>query len=117
MYGLDLNIPIAGVAFGLLVFFLRVPTPPGGVREKLNRIDFMYVFVTLIRRVLIISTIRGNVLVIGATCAGAIGLTWGGVTFPWNSAQVLVSLCFCAVGLVLFFVYEWRFAKNPVVRI
>jgi hypothetical protein len=39
---IDLNIPIAGLAFVLLMVFLTLPTPPGGIRDKFT-IDWMYV--------------------------------------------------------------------------
>jgi MFS family permease len=38
----DLNIPIAGVAFVLLMVFLALPTPPGSIHDKFAKIDWMY---------------------------------------------------------------------------
>ncbi|KAH8102989.1 hypothetical protein BXZ70DRAFT_1063074 [Cristinia sonorae] len=58
-----------------LVFLLRLPTPPGTLREKMGRMDWI-------------------------TSAFIIGLTWGGVTHPWSSAQVLVPLILGAAGFV-----------------
>ena len=40
----DLNLPLAGIAFFLVMVFLRVRTPGGSLREKITRIDFVYVF-------------------------------------------------------------------------
>ena len=40
----DLNLPIAGICFVLLLIFLQVPTPEGTIHEKLKKIDWMYVF-------------------------------------------------------------------------
>ena len=57
----------------------------------------------------------GNVIVIGSTTSAAIGLTWGGVTSPWDSAQTLAPLIIGLVGLVLFMVYEAKWAENPLV--
>jgi hypothetical protein len=37
----DLNIPIAGIAMVLVLAFLNLPTPPGTLREKLSRMDWM----------------------------------------------------------------------------
>ena len=39
----DLNLPLSGVAFILVAIFLRVRTPGGSLREKLSRIDLVYV--------------------------------------------------------------------------
>ena len=37
----DLNLPLTGIAFVLVLFFLRVRTPPGSVREKLSKLDWL----------------------------------------------------------------------------
>lgn len=39
----DLNIPITGAAFALLMVFLALPTPPGSIRDKFSKVDLMYV--------------------------------------------------------------------------
>jgi hypothetical protein len=57
----------------------------------------------------------GNVLVIASTAALVVALTWGGVFFPWSSFHVLVPLILGAAGMVVFLVYEARFAKHPIV--
>ncbi len=59
---------------------------------------------------------RGNTLLIGASCACAIALTWGGVQFSWSSASVLVPLCLSAVVFCVWGLYEWRFFPHPIVR-
>lgn len=51
----------------------------------------------------------------GSTVATVIALTWGGTTHPWSSYQVLVPLILGLVGLVVFFIYEAKFAEEPVV--
>jgi hypothetical protein len=58
---------------------------------------------------------RGNILVIGSTTSVVIGLTWGGVRYPWSSAQVLSSLVIGLVGLCVFIIYEIYFCKPPIV--
>lgn len=37
----DLNIPISGVSFALVLFFLKLRKPPGTFREKLAKMDWM----------------------------------------------------------------------------
>lgn len=39
----DLNLPIGGVAALLVVFFMKLKTPEGTARQKLAKIDWMYV--------------------------------------------------------------------------
>ena len=43
-----------------------------------------------------------------------IGLTYGGVTFPWNSATVICLILFGLVTFGIFVVCEWRVAKYPI---
>jgi len=93
-----LNLPLAGISFVLIVCFLKVPTPQGTLRDKLKKIDFI-----------------GNILVIGATCACAIALTFGGVVYPWSSARVLAPLCLSAVMFAILLFYENYFASHPVI--
>ncbi|KAI0722370.1 Mfs1.2 [Cerioporus squamosus] len=93
-----LNLPLCGVALVMVTVFLKLPTPPGTLREKLGRMDWI-----------------GNVLVISSTTAVVIGITWGGVHFPWRSARVLAPLILGLCGLVVFFVYEVTLARNPIV--
>lgn len=59
--------------------------------------------------------LSGNILVIASTTAVVIGVTWGGVQYPWSSARVLVPLILGLVGLAGFFVYEATLAHNPIV--
>lgn len=106
-----------------VVMFLRLPTPPGKLREKLSRMDWMYdLDMLLIIHILIpdgfffsFCKYRGNSIIISSTTGIVIGLTWGGVRYSWSSAAVLVPLIVGVCGLFVFFLYEARFAKNPIV--
>ncbi|KAG6916588.1 hypothetical protein DXG01_006238 [Tephrocybe rancida] len=93
-----LNIPISGLAIVLVIFLVKLPTPPGTMKEKLAKMDWV-----------------GNLLVIVSTTCIVISITWGGVVYSWSSARVLVPLILGLVGLLLFLVYEARVAKNPIV--
>lgn len=95
-----LNLPICAFNATLVLFFMRLKTPPATLSEKLSKIDFI-----------------GNLLITGSTTSIVIGLTWGGIQFPWSSASVLVPLVLGFVGLVAFAVYEFRFCKPPTVPI
>ncbi|KIP04433.1 hypothetical protein PHLGIDRAFT_120696 [Phlebiopsis gigantea 11061_1 CR5-6] len=93
-----MNLPLSGIALVLVWFFLSVRTPDGSMREKFARIDFM-----------------GNAIVISGTTLAVVGLTFGGVRFPWSSVQVLAPLI---IGLALiagFMVYEAKIPREPTV--
>ncbi|EJU01271.1 MFS-1 [Dacryopinax primogenitus] len=84
-----INLPLCGVAFGLTFFFLKLKRPPGSVREKLGRIDWI-----------------GNGIIIIASTIVTLALVEGGIIHPWNSFQILVPLVIGIVGIGLFLVYE-----------
>ncbi|KIK65195.1 hypothetical protein GYMLUDRAFT_220462 [Collybiopsis luxurians FD-317 M1] len=93
-----LNLPLGGSALLAVFFFLRLPTPPGSAIDKLQYMDWI-----------------GNFIIISSTTSVVIGLTWGGVQFSWGSARVLVPLVLGLSGIGVFFLYEFRYAKHPIV--
>src|SRR5215469_4488794 len=94
------NIPIGVIALVALIVYLpanisvRTSTLHGWA--AIRRIDF-----------------PGAALASAATICLLLGLTWGGQTYPWNSAQVIGVLVGSGVLFVFFFVVE-RFAVEPV---
>ncbi|KAG8923556.1 hypothetical protein FRC02_011057 [Tulasnella sp. 418] len=93
-----MNVPLTGLAAVLVFMFLRVKAPKDDFKTKMGRMDW-----------------TGNFLVIASSTITIIALTWGGVKYSWSSYQVLVPLILGLVGLVVFFGYEARYAKEPVV--
>ncbi|KAJ7729243.1 iron permease [Mycena maculata] len=89
-----MNIPIAAFSFFMTLFTLRLPIPPGAMKEKFMKIDW-----------------GGNTIIIGSTAACSIGLTWGGIEFSWTSAHVLVRLILGVVGIGTFLLYEATMSK------
>ncbi len=53
---------------------------------------------------------------IASSTAVAVALTWGGIQFPWSSAQILVPLILGLIGIGAWFVYEGTWAIHPIVR-
>ena len=54
-------------------------------------------------------------IVIAGATATVLALTWGGVTYPWTSVQVLAPLIAGLVSIAFFFYYEMRWATEPSV--
>ncbi|MGO8948197.1 MAG: MDR family MFS transporter [Ktedonobacterales bacterium] len=94
------NLPIALIALVALLIYLpaNISTATTTLRgwPAIRRIDFL-----------------GAALASGGTICLLLGLTWGGVTYPWGSGQVIGVLVGSAVLFALFFVVE-RFAAEPV---
>jgi len=91
-------VPIGGVVFFVVLFFLKVPTPGTPVVAGLKVIDW-----------------TGSLLIVGSALMILLGLEFGNITYPWSSATVICLIVFGAVVLGLFIVNEWKFAINPVI--
>ncbi|KAH9956870.1 iron permease [Russula dissimulans] len=92
-----LNLPICAMNATLVLLFLRLKTTPANLKEKLGQIDII-----------------GNILITASTTSLVIGLTWGGIQYPWSSAHVLSPLVIGFVGLGIFLIYEVYICKPPV---
>ncbi|KAG9381659.1 Multidrug resistance protein fnx1 [Pyrenophora tritici-repentis] len=96
-YCFYINLPFDGVAFIILFFFLDVKTPKTPLREGLKAVDWLGSF-----------TMTGGVIML------LLGLEFGGITHPWDSATVLCLIIFGAVVIGIFFLIEWRIAPYPL---
>lgn len=70
-----INLPIVGVSIVLVTIFVRLTFIPGSLSEKLQRLDWV-----------------GSFLFTASTTSFMIPITWGGVSYPWNSWHTLVRL-------------------------
>lgn len=82
----------------VLFFSLHLHNPRTGVKEGLAAIDWL-----------------GSLTIVGGTLMILLGLEFGGVTFPWDSATVICLIVFGAVLVGIFFLVELRVAKFPVI--
>ncbi|KAJ5104040.1 hypothetical protein N7532_004569 [Penicillium argentinense] len=93
-----INLPITGLVFLLLWFTLKLETPNTPIWSGLKAVDW-----------------TGCLFVIGSTIMLLLGLDFGGVTHPWNSATVICLIVFAGVLLGLFVLNEWKLVKYPVI--
>ncbi|KAB5582841.1 putative MFS transporter [Coniochaeta sp. 2T2.1] len=93
-----LNLPVGGVVFFVLLFFLEVPSPHTPVLAGLKAIDW-----------------TGSLLIVGSTLMILLGLEFGDVTYPWSSATVICLITFGTVVVGIFILNEWKLAINPVI--
>lgn len=94
---------------------MNLNVPQKRFSEKFASVDWTYVFLTLDIKEISNSKSSGNFIVVGSTSSVCLALTWGGVTFPWTSAHVLVPLALGALGLVGFMIYEATVPNHPLV--
>ena len=93
-----INLPCDGAAFLAFLFFLKVHNPRTNIIVGLKAIDWL-----------------GSVTVIGATLMLLLGLQFGRITYPWDSATVICLIVFGLVAFGVFFLIEWKLARYPVI--
>ncbi|KAJ5765774.1 hypothetical protein N7520_005333 [Penicillium odoratum] len=93
-----INFPFIGVGAIFVLLFLNLKVLPGSLIEKLRQIDYI-----------------GTVLFVGSLSSFLIPITWGGISYAWNSWHTLVPLIIGAAGLFVFAFYEYRFASDPII--
>ncbi|KAJ5719965.1 hypothetical protein N7493_006843 [Penicillium malachiteum] len=93
-----INFPFVAVGAVFVALFLTLKVLPGSINEKLGQIDYV-----------------GTVLFVGSLSSFLIPLSWGGISYAWNSWHTLVPLIIGGVGLLVFAFYEYRFATDPII--
>ena len=87
------------MALVMIPLFIKLRGPRNSFFQKLAKIDWI-----------------GSVIFIASTTGFLIPLSWGGVSYPWNSWRTYVPLSVSALGLVILYMYEEHVAKNPIIR-
>ncbi|KAH9846451.1 iron permease [Lenzites betulinus] len=97
-----LNIPVCGIAILLNLIYLPMRSDPRhrrrSLRSKLAKMDFF-----------------GSGTLTASTVLIFLAITWGGLRYPWSSAQVLVPLVLGILGTLSFFVMERYWLKGPTI--
>lgn len=92
-----INLPITGLAIIGIFFFLHLDNPRTPVWDGLKAIDWL-----------------GSLTIVSGTLMLLLGLEFGGVIFPWNSATVICLVVFGIFIAGLFVLNEWKVAKYPI---
>ena len=92
-----INLPLSGVGFFILLFFLKLHNPRTPVKSGLKAIDWV-----------------GSLLIVGGVVMLLIGLEFGGSTYPWSSPTVICLVVFGLTLIVVFALYEWKVAAYPI---
>ncbi|KAF2088124.1 putative dothistromin transporter [Saccharata proteae CBS 121410] len=92
-----INLPLDGLAFVIILFLLDVHTPRTPIMAGLKAIDWL-----------------GSLAVVGGTLMLLLGLEFGGVSYPWDSATVICLIVFGVFTAGLFLVIEWKVATYPI---
>lgn len=92
-----INLPVCGVAFGLLLLFLDVHNPRTKLIDGLMALDWF-----------------GTLSILAVTLLLLLGLDFGGATFPWDSPKVICLIVFGTLMIGVFLFSEKRLAKYPL---
>ncbi|KAM3425278.1 hypothetical protein BST61_g7226 [Cercospora zeina] len=92
-----INLPIVAIALALLVIFLDVHNPRTPFWTGIAAVDWYGIFALL-----------------GAIILLLLGLNFGGVTYPWDSPEVICLLVFGALMIGIFIGIEWKLARYPL---
>lgn len=95
-----INLPFIGLALVLVPLTLVLAFKVSSLADKLRRVDWI-----------------GSVLFIGSSTSFLIPITWGGVSYPWDSWRVLAPLIIGIVGLAVFAAFEEYVATEPLIRL
>ena len=82
----------------MIIFFLPLKPVTGSFRKKLQKIDFLGSFTSLVATVFIL-----------------VPLSSGGSSFAWDSPLVITLLTLGVAALLLFIFIEWKVASLPIV--
>ncbi|KAL2062706.1 hypothetical protein VTL71DRAFT_5778 [Oculimacula yallundae] len=96
-YAFWINLPVTGVAFIILFFYLDVHNPRTPLIEGFKAIDWF-----------------GSLSIIGLVLMLLLGLEFGGSTVPWNSPKVICLILFGCLMSVFFVYSEKKLAKYPI---
>ncbi|KAF9901581.1 hypothetical protein EC991_006003 [Linnemannia zychae] len=92
-----MNLPIGVLGFLCVAKFYQIPFErTENLKSKLTRIDYI-----------------GVVFTIAAVLCLLLPLNWGGTTYAWNSAVIIVLFCLCAAFITILVFVEVR-ALEPI---
>jgi hypothetical protein len=90
-------VPCDGVAALVLLIWLDVHNPRTPFLQGLRSIDWL-----------------GSITIAGATVMLLLGLQYGGVQHPWNSAIVVCLILFGTISFGIFFTTQFKLSPSPI---
>lgn len=91
--------PFCVLGLVLVPIYVRLKTSKTSLGAKLARVDWV-----------------GGFLFTAGTTSFLIGISWGGVQYPWKSARVLTPIIIGIFGIVLCVLWEKYVAQEPILR-
>ncbi|RAQ41603.1 efflux pump antibiotic resistance protein [Aspergillus flavus] len=95
-----INFPFLFVIFGQLIFLPLPPKQTWDSTHRLKSIDW-----------------GGGILFLASAGSFLIGISWGGVQYPWNSWKTYVPIVLGGLGLIANLFWERYMTSNPILHI
>ena len=95
-----INFPFCTMGLVIVPLVIKLETKRSSVKEKLARVDWF-----------------GGFIFVGSLTSFLMGITWGGVDFPWSSFRTLAPLLIGVLGIGATFTWEIWGAKQPFMRL
>ncbi|KAI7821235.1 drug resistance transporter, EmrB/QacA subfamily [Gamsiella multidivaricata] len=93
-----IGIPLTVLPMVLVGTLFNVPFEKTQLSEKMRRVDYL-----------------GVLFIVAAVLCLLLPLSWGGTTYAWNSAPIIILFCLFAVLLVVVYFIELRAGKDAVI--
>lgn len=93
-----INLPVAGLALGILYFTLKLHNPRTPLRQGLAAVDWL-----------------GSLTIVGGTLLFLIGLELAGSTYRWDSAATICLIVFGILVASTCILVEMYVAKYPII--
>ena len=94
------TVPISVCVIILIWYILPLKPVRGNIKSKIMRVDFV-----------------GSLLSLAGTILLLIPVSGGGATYAWDSPLVISMFVIGGLLYIAFVVYEWRFARLPIMPI
>lgn len=90
-----INLPIGGLAAGIILFFYSPPPPlpflGEPLKEKILQMD-----------------LGGALTLVAAMVCYSLGLQWGGISLPWSHSKVIGTLVGFGLLLIFYGILQWQ---------
>ncbi|EGC29173.1 hypothetical protein DICPUDRAFT_58958 [Dictyostelium purpureum] len=94
-----INLPLGAVAFIVVFFALRIPQKVIPFSEGVKKIDVV-----------------GSLCLVAATICFLLGLSWGGIDYPWDSPIIICLLAGTGIFVLIFWINEkYWFNTHPII--